>query len=140
MATVNPVTCEAPAQLTLSAPGLPPDVAALVTRVEGDRAVAQRINLGMFETRSVMVQGGMFGEHQFTTVTYARRTGRDPTEPNNDARAAPVVADRTVAVNRKFFEVRLSAGMGVTLDVKMKRFANRPGYAFPWHGDRIPVH
>jgi hypothetical protein len=160
--TVNPVTCEALVQLMLGGPqpmynggllhatlryfdperrrpGLPPDVAALVTRVEADRAVVQLINLGMFETRSVLVQGGMFGEHQFTTVTYPRRTDRDPTQPNNDARAEPVLADQTVAVNRKFFEVRLPAGMGVTLDMKMKRFANRPGYAFPWHGDRIPV-
>ncbi len=160
--TVNPVTCEALVQLMLGGPqpmynggmlhttvryfdaererpGLPPDVAALVTKVEANRAVVQLINMSMFDTRRVIVQGGMFGEHQFTTVKYQRRTDKDPTQPNNDARAAPTRAGESVDVNRKFFEVRLPAGTGLTLEIGMKRFANRPTYAFPWHGDKIPV-
>jgi hypothetical protein len=160
--TVNPVTCEALVQLMLGAPqplynggmlhatlryfdperqrpGLPPDVAALVTKVEAGRAVVQLINMSMFEARRVIVQGGMFGEHQFTAVKYQRRTDQDPTQPNNEARPAPALADETATVNGKFFEVRLPAGTGLTLEMGMKRFANRPSYAFPWHGDRIPI-
>lgn len=160
--TVNPVTTEALVQLMLGGPqpmynggllhttlryfdperrrpGLPPDVAALVTRLEGERAVVQLINLSMFESRRVLVQGGMFGEHQFTTVKYQRRTDQDPTQPDNDPRPAPALVDATATINGKFFEVRLPAGTGLTLEMGMKRFANQPGYAFPWHGDRIPV-
>lgn len=160
--TVNPVTCEALVQLTLGGPqpmynggmlhttvryfdaekkrpGLPADVAALVSKVEGGRAVVQLINMSMFDTRRVIVQGGMFGEHSFTSVKYHRRTDKDPTQPNNDARPAPTLVDETAAVNGKWFEVVLPAGTGLTLDIGMKRFANRPSYAFPWHGDRIPV-
>ena len=37
------------------------------------------------------------------------------------------------------FAVRLAPGTGLTLDMGMKRFANQPTYAFPWHGDTIPV-
>jgi hypothetical protein len=44
-----------------------------------------------------------------------------------------------VDVNRKFFAVRLPPGTGLTLDMGMKRFVNQPTYAFPWHGDTIPV-
>jgi hypothetical protein len=28
---------------------------------------------------------------------------------------------------------------GVTLEMGMKRFAGKPSYAFPWHGDTVPV-
>ena len=160
--TVNPVTCEALVQLTLGGPqpmynggllhttlryfdaerrrpGLPPDVAALVTHVEGARAVVQLINLSMTEARRVLVQGGMFGEHGFTTVSWMERTDRDPDQPNNDARPEPTLAKRSLEIGGKYFEVRLPAGMGITLDMGMRRFANQASYAFPWHGDRVPV-
>jgi hypothetical protein len=160
--TVNPVTCEALVQLTLGGPqpmynggllhttlryfdadarrpGLPPDVAALVTRVEQGRAVAQLINLSMTEPRRVIVQGGMFGEHRFTTVAWPKRVDRDPEQPNNDARPAAETAEQRLAVNGKYFEVRLPAGMGVTLDMEMVRFGGKPSYTFPWHGVQVPV-
>jgi hypothetical protein len=43
-------------------------------------------------------------------------------------------------VNRKFFQVSRAPGAGIVLDLGMKRFANRPTYAFPWHGDSVPEH
>ncbi|HZT28869.1 MAG TPA: hypothetical protein VFA33_03230 [Bryobacteraceae bacterium] len=160
--TINPVTTEALVQLTLGAPqimynggllhatvryfdparrrpGLPPDVAALVTRVEANRAVLELINLSPFETREVIVQGGAFGEHQFTRVKYQVRTDPEPLQPDHFARPAFTLAERSVDVNRKFFAVRLAPGTGLTLELGMRRFANRPSYAFPWHGDAIPI-
>jgi len=160
--TINPVTTEALVQLTLGAPqlmynggllhttlryfdpargrpGLPPDVAALVTKVEADRAIVQLINLSPFDTREVIVQAGSFGEHQFTRVKYQVRTDPEPLQPDHFTRPDFRLADRFVDINRKFFAVRLAPGTGLTLDMGMKRFANRPTYAFPWHGDTIPV-
>ena len=160
--TINPVTTEALVQLTLGAPqliynggllhstvryfdpargrpGLPPDVAALVTKVEADRAVLQLINLNPFDTREVIVQAGTFGEHQFTRVKYQVRTDPEPIQPHHNARPDFVLEDHFVDVNRKFFAVRLPPGTGLTLDMGMKRFVNQPTYAFPWHGDTIPV-
>ena len=160
--TINPVTTEALIQLTLGAPqlmynggllhatlryfdpergraGLPPDVAALVTRVEADRAVLQLINLNPFETREVIVQAGTFGEHQFTRVKYPVRTDPEALQPEHLTRPPFRLEERVAAVNRKFFAVRLPPGTGLTLDMGMKRYANQPTYAFPWHGDRIPV-
>lgn len=46
---------------------------------------------------------------------------------------------QSATVNRKFFQVALAPGAGVLLDMGMKRFANQPNYAFPWHGDSVPV-
>jgi hypothetical protein len=35
--------------------------------------------------------------------------------------------------------VRLAPGTGVVLDLGVRRFAHTPTYAFPWHGDVVPV-
>lgn len=160
--TVNPVTTEALIQLTLGAPqliynggllqarvryfdpdqlrpGLPKDVAALVTKLEADRTVLRLINLNVFETRSVIVQAGAYGEHLFTEVKYPKRTDEDRPQPDEFTRAEPTLAEQTVRVDRKFFQVRLPPGTGLTLDMGTKRFANKPSYAFPWHGESIPV-
>ncbi len=160
--TVNPVTTEALVQLMLGAPqiiynggllhatvryfdpvrsrpGLPPDVAALVTKLRADGAELELINLNPFESRQVIVQGGAFGEHQFTTVRYKVRTDPEPLQPDSFTRADFTLSEKTVPINRKFFEVSLPPGTGLTVEAGMKRFANRPTYAFPWHGDKIPV-
>jgi hypothetical protein len=159
---VNPVTTEALVQLTLGAPqiiynggllhasvrhfdparkrpGLPRDVAALVTAVKPDGVTLELVNLSPFETREVIVQAGAFGEHQFTTVRYQKRMDPDPLQPFHSALPAPVIEPAGVAVNRKFFAVRLPPGTGQKLEIGMRRFANQPGYAFPWHGERAEV-
>ena len=160
--TVNPVTTEALVQLTLGAPqlvynggllhtrlryfdpvrrrpGLPRDVAALVRKLEADRTVLELVNLNPFEPREVIVQGGAFGEHRFTVVRYQRRADRDPDQPDFFLLPEPKLATETVRVDRKFFLVRLAPAAGVTLDIGTRRFAERPSYALPWHGDRIPI-
>jgi hypothetical protein len=139
--SVNPVTTEALVQLMLGAPqvqynggllhasvryfdsvrkrpGIPDEVAALVKSITGDKVTLELVNLDPMDAREVVVQAGTFGEHQFTSVS---------------------AGGRPVEVNRRFFTVHLDPGSGVTVEVQMKRFANRPTYAFPWHGDRIPV-
>jgi len=42
-------------------------------------------------------------------------------------------------VNGKHFEVVLPPSTAIRISAGMKRFVNRPSYAFPWHGDTIPV-
>ena len=54
-------------------------------------------------------------------------------------RPKPMLEENSVPVNRKFFQVELSPGTGVTLDMETKRFANQPTYAFPWRGDGVPI-
>ena len=64
------------------------------------------------------MQAGAFAEHRFVQLAFD---------------------DRTIPVESKYFAVRLPPGSSVRLDVVMDRFVNRPTYAFPWHGEEIPV-
>jgi len=144
----NPVTTEALVQLMLGAPqlmynggllhasvryfnpserrpGLPKDVAALVRSIELDRVVLELVNLNPFEKREVIVQAGTFGEHSFTTVRHQRLEKGKPTA-------------ESVEVNAKFFQVALAPAAGITLEMGVRRYCNRPSYAFPWHGETIP--
>ena len=44
-----------------------------------------------------------------------------------------------VPVDAKFFAVELPPSRTIRLEIGLRRFANSPSYAFPWHGDKIPV-
>jgi hypothetical protein len=90
--------------------GVPEDVGALVHSL-GDRSTeVSLINLGS-QPRTVIVQGGAFGEHRIDSVATGGMTrtagGRDIT-------------------------VRLAPGCGARLTLAMTRYANRPTLAFPW--------
>jgi hypothetical protein len=137
---VNPVVTEALVQLSTGAPqtvywggmaqgrvryfdptekrpGLPPDVAALVHRLEEDGMALKLVNLSVHQTRDLIVGAGSFGEHQFLSV-----------EADDDH----------MVVEARYFQVSLPPGTEIDLDIKMKRYANKPSYAFPWHQDQIP--
>src|SRR5256885_6522393 len=45
-------------------PGLPEDVAALVERLSKDEAVVTLVNVNQLQARTLVVQGGAYGEHQ----------------------------------------------------------------------------
>ena len=102
-------------------PGLPEDVAAFVDLLEAGRVGLQLVNTGA-ANRNLVLQAGAFGEHRFTDLA------------GGDAEAG-----RPLAVNSRHLAVRLPPETGIRLEIGLRRFANRPGYAFPWHGGRIPV-
>jgi hypothetical protein len=95
-------------------PGLPPDVAALVDRVTPDGLSVQLVNLHPTEPREVILQAGAFGEHRFELVRQK---------------------EQSTTVDGKRLRVHLCPGARSRLDVGMTRFANRPSYAPPWHGE-----
>jgi len=132
----NPVTCEGLVQLTLGAPlphynggllvtrlrhfdaqrrrpGLPPDVAALVSRMTEEKAELALVNLSASEHREVLVQAGGMGEHEFTEVG----TDRTP---------------HRIAVNSKILEIGLPPGTQIRLELGMQRFVHDPTLALPW--------
>ena len=92
-------------------PGLPEDVAALVETLSGGEATVSLVNLDQVRGRTVIVQGGAYGEHRVTGVT---------------------VDGRTTPVNCSSFSVRLAPGCGARLMVKADRYVNQPTFAFPW--------
>ena len=69
------------------------------------------VNISPSEARSVIVQGGAYGEHQIVAVS----DGKD--------------ARRSM---RPSFPLRLAPGAGARLTIRMKRFANDPTLSFPW--------
>jgi hypothetical protein len=162
--SVNPVTTEALIQLMLGAPqiqynggllhastryfdpvrrrpGLPPDVAALVTQIDAEAVKLDLVNLSPFESRDVLIQAGTFAEHRWTKVKYQRRIDRvkGNMEVEGENQSNRESGEESREVNGKFLRVRLPPGRGITLHLGMKRFANWPTYAFPWHGGKIPV-
>ena len=91
--------------------GLPPDVAVLVDSWSDDGLTATIVNVSPSQARSMIVQGGAYGEHQIVSVSDGKTT---------------------LDVNARHFPVRLAPGAGARLTIRMKRFANDPTLAFPW--------
>ena len=91
--------------------GLPEDVAALVSGLSDTRATLTLVNLHSSRPRTLIVQGGGYGEHQLIRVT-------------NGAETTPV--------NSPLLTVRLDPGCGRTLVIEMKRYTNPPTVKHPW--------
>jgi hypothetical protein len=92
--------------------GVPEDMAALVSELSDTRAVVTLININPTKPRTVIVQGGGYGEHQLVSVT---------------------VGDKTTPIDSPLLTVRLDPGCGQTLILRMRRYANRPTVLHPWH-------
>jgi hypothetical protein len=93
-------------------PGLPDDVAALVQRMTADETVVTLVNVNQLNARSLIVQGGAYGEHQILSAT---------------------VADSQAAVDSRCLKITLQPGSGATLTLKMKRHVNQPTFDLPWN-------
>ena len=98
--------------------GIPEDVAALVTQIDGEKTRVTLVNVSQVASREVIVQTGGYGEHLCTRVE---------------------VDGQAHAINRRLFRVRLAPGAGGELLIHHRRYANSPTLAFPWHGARVPA-
>ena len=103
-------------------PGVPPDVAALVDRITPEGISLVLVNLDPSEPRDVILQAGAFGEHTFTRV---RQVIHEPHQFHS--------------VGGKHLRVHLGPAAVGRLELGIKQFTNQPTYAFPWHGETIPV-
>ena len=91
--------------------GVPDDVAALVSELSDSRTVVTLVNLNSSQPRTVIVQGGGYGEHQLISVT---------------------ASGNTTPVDSPLVTVQLAPGSGQQLTLEMKRYANRPPVRHPW--------
>jgi len=92
--------------------GLPEDVAALVTKMTDDLTVVTLVNINQQDPRTVTVQAGGYGEHQFSSVE---------------------LAGETTTVDASTCTVILAPGAGETITLHMQRHVNRPTMSFPWN-------
>ena len=91
--------------------GIAQDVAALISELSERGTVVTLVNVSTARPRTIVVQAGGYGEHQFESVESEGRTYR---------------------VNGRSFTVRLAPGAGATLRLTMRRYVNTPTAAFPW--------
>ena len=137
----NPVVTEALVQLTMGAPqavynggmtvgtvrhfdpeadrpGLPPGVAALVSRVGAEDVTVDLVNTDE-ERRVVFVQAGGYGEHRFSDVTVTPLSGDGGSSDPDDGTVDAVNID-------------LAPGAGARLTAGLDRYGDTPTYAPPW--------
>lgn len=91
--------------------GVPEDVGALVSELGDARTVVTLVNLSPTATRTVIVQGGAYGEHRLESAE---------------------IGGRTEKIGAPTFTVKLAPGSGAKLTLATKRYAQAPTVAFPW--------
>jgi hypothetical protein len=91
--------------------GVPEDVAALVSRLSDRETDVTLVNLNKTEPRTVVMQGGGYGEHQLERVT---------------------IGEKTTRIGSALLTVQLDPGTGARLTLRMKRYANPPTVLHPW--------
>lgn len=113
-------------------PGLPPDVAALVTGLGADSVDLHLVNLGTRHARTLVCQAGAFGEHLFGEVEYdASDTAALRDAPSQWLRRRPAPGQRSARVDAPHFRVRLAPGTGIEIRAGLRRFARTPSYDGP---------
>jgi hypothetical protein len=97
-------------------PGLPEDVAALVERLTADETVVTLVNTNQVSSRTLIIQGGAYGEHEI--VGWAV-----PTTGNSIVTPSPAPSHLILS---------LAPGCGTKLALRMKRHTNPPTFTYPW--------
>jgi len=97
-------------------PGLPEDVAALVSKVDGESITVTLVNTSPIHARTVVMGAGGFGEHQFVRASFQEPDGEEQATEIDDC----------------WLSVTLEPAAIVTMKIEMKRFVNQPGYKQPW--------
>ena len=91
--------------------GLPEDVAALVSQMSDTSTTVTLVNVSTTTPRSLVVQGGAYGEHVIESVD---------------------LDGNSVPVGKPNFTVTLNPGSGGKLTLKMKRYAGDATVKFPF--------
>ncbi|SEG97025.1 hypothetical protein SAMN05444920_110188 [Nonomuraea solani] len=113
-------------------PGVPDQVAALVSAIEPEATVVTLVNLSATEDRTLIVQAGAFGEHEIRTAAADRAeegwTGHDTEYIHHE----PVLSRQEIEVGGPHLTVELPAGTSITLTLRLRLHAYRPSYRAPW--------
>ncbi len=91
--------------------GLPEGVAALIDAITPEGVEVTLVNTNPVDARTVTLQAGGYGEHQFLEAH---------------------TAGTKLAVNANRVNIRLDPGCGTRVVLPMRRFVNQPTLALPW--------
>jgi hypothetical protein len=115
-------------------PGLPADVAALVSSIDPVATVVELVNLSGVAARDVIVQAGAFAEHDIVSVR-ASGAGEEWTGGHTEyLHHEPLVDEQQQPGTGAWLAVRLPAGTQVRLTLELRLRAHRPSFRTPWTG------
>ena len=114
-------------------PGLPPTVAALVSRIDPGATVVELVNLDPQATRHVIVQAGAFAEH---TIRTAGHTVCDDPSWIGDlydyGHGRPEVTSAETRVGGPWLQVELPRSTRVRLTLRLSLRTQPPSYRSPF--------
>jgi hypothetical protein len=114
-------------------PGLPPSVAALVSRIEPEATVVDLVNLDPEATRRVVVQAGAFAEHTIRTAGHTVCADPSWTGDLYDyGHGRPVVTSDEVRVDGPWLLVELPRSTRVRLTLRLDLRVRPPSYRTPF--------
>jgi hypothetical protein len=114
-------------------PGLPPSVAALVSRIDPEGTVVDLVNLDPDAARSVIVQAGAFAEHRISTVRHTVCKDSSWIGGLYDyGHVRPTVASDTVDVDGPWLRVDLPRSTRIRLTLRLDLHSRPPSYGTPF--------
>jgi hypothetical protein len=112
-------------------PGVPNQVAALVSAIDPEATVVTLVNLSARDDRMLVVQAGAFAEHHIRAAT---ATAADPNWPGHDTEYihhTPTGTTTSRPVDAPHVTVELPAGTMITLTLDLALHTHQPTYRFP---------
>jgi hypothetical protein len=114
-------------------PGLPPAVAALVSRIEPEATVVDLVNLDPHTARSVIVQAGAFGEHTIRSVRHTACADRSWIGDLYDyGHGQPAATSMSTLVNGPWLRVELPRSSSIRLTLRLDLRTRAPSYGTPF--------
>ncbi|HZR50638.1 MAG TPA: hypothetical protein VFB06_14080, partial [Streptosporangiaceae bacterium] len=118
---------------TARRPGLPSNVAALVSSIDPEATVVDLVNLDPQTPRRVILQAGAFAEHDIRAVTYT--TCEDPSwigDLYDYGHRQPTVATESVEASGPWLTVELPRSSTIRLTLRLDLRAHQPSYRSPF--------
>jgi hypothetical protein len=113
-------------------PGLPSDVAALVSAIDPAATVVDVVNLSATTGRTLVLQAGAFAEHDVVRVTYDTHDGRWAGSFYDYVEDEIETGLTSLDVGGPYLRVELPAGTRVRLTLELTLRANPQTYLAPW--------
>jgi hypothetical protein len=115
-------------------PGLPPDVAALVSSIDPDATAVTLINVSGTRSRTVIVQAGVFAEHDIASARY-ETAGPGWTGSEADyAHREPELSVTQTEVGGPWLDIVLPPGCQISLTVSLRMRVRAVAMRTPWSG------
>jgi len=113
-------------------PGLPPDVAALVSSIDPAATGVTLVNLSGTRTRTAVVQAGAFAEHDIAVARYETAAPGWAGSHTDYLARAPELSVRETEVGGPWLDVVLPPGGQVSLTLALATRVRVPAMRSPW--------